>query len=155
MKKVLVIEDNGEEKVKARKAIESAGYYCYVAEDLHEALLLLGQEDEAKEIEGKSTINLLTSKIKWDGIITDLHFPISPGEFNEAKPEPYGLEIVILANELGIPCVICTDVNHHFSRWIERVAKRLGVAVVIEKGQGWNAWEKAVKLLEKKGVKDE
>lgn len=138
MKKILVIEDKDEEKVKARVAVEKSKHYCFVAGDLQEALLLLGQEEKIKGLD---------EKIKWDGIITDLHFPLLFGD----KAEPYGLEIAILADKLGIPCVICTDLGHHFTDWIDRVAKRLGIEVVGDKGcEGIDAWGKAMRLFENK-----
>lgn len=148
MKKILVIEDNKNEREKARKAVEGFyGFYCFIAEDLHEALLSLGQEEEVRKIEGEMLVPTPVHKIKWDGVITDLYFPILTGGniTSEGKAEPYGLEIAILCYKSGIPCVICTDINHHHSGWLKRVARHLNAEVADNK-----AWEKAVDLIKAK-----
>lgn len=148
MKKILVIEDKKEEQEKARKAIEAKGCYCYVAEDLHDALLALGEEDEAKEL-GRDLGKISSSKINWDGVITDLHFPrITMGkDVLDARADANGMEIIIYCNQKNIPCVVCTDVHHHDSGWVKRAAKRLGIQVIDDKGQREEAWADAVDTL--------
>lgn len=145
MKKILVIEDNKNEREKARKAVKE--FYCFIAEDLHEALLSLGQEEEVREIEGEMLVPTPVHKIKWDGVITDLYFPmIFTGDIkSEGKAEPYGLEIAILCYKSGIPCVICTDIDHHHSGWLKRVARHLNAEVADDKD-----WKKAVDLIKAK-----
>jgi len=152
MKKILVIEDKKDEKAKAREAVEARDYYCYVAEDLHDAYLALGEDEEASGMFGANVPN--SKKIEWDGIITDLHFPqLNCSEGLAGREEAYGLEIMVFCSQRGIPCVVCTDMDHHHCSWIYRVAKRLGAGLVADKGHRFDsrvAWEEAVRLLSRK-----
>lgn len=128
MKKILVIEDSSEERLRAREAVEATGAYCYVADDLEEALF---------QIEGGS-------EISWDAVVTDLHFP----GFQKRQPEPHGFEVALACKEKSIPCVICTDLNRHNvtdCEWKERLAERIGVSVVNKNTA--DAWQKAVELV--------
>ncbi len=145
--KILIIDDKKEEREKAKIVIEKAGYYYYEAEDLHEALMLLGDQEGADTIMNISA-NFPKhpySKINWDGVITDLHFPLITGGI--CKEEALGLEIAILCQQKKIPCVICTDLNHHRTNWIDRIARRLGIEVVPDKGLSTLAWQEALNLL--------
>lgn len=156
MKRILVIEDQREERRKARNAVEAAGHYCFIAEDLHEAFMCLGYKKDLRELECiffKKTIeNIIevpydeTMNRDWDGIITDLHFPILPGD-RHTKLDPTGLEIAVVCYQAKIPCVICTDVGHHHTDWIKRIAKRLNAKVVDDKGVRNDAWKRAVRIL--------
>lgn len=148
MKKILVIEDNKEEKEKAKQAVEAKGHYCYVAEDLHDAYLALGETKLAAEI---ISPKIEARKIQWDGIITDIHFPmLTSSQGLESMAEAYGVEIAILASQNKVPCVMCSDVNRHHSAWIRGAARRLGVGLVEDKGLREDSWKEAVKLLEEK-----
>ncbi len=120
MKKVLIVEDKPEQQEIARKIIKEAGHYCYVAEDLHEAILSILDEDIII-----NNINLSPEK-KWDAIITDLHFPMITGE--KGKPELYGFEVMLACKKMHIPFSVCTDLNFHEQNclWAKRLCEKIG-----------------------------
>lgn len=146
IKKVLFIDDKKEERQKAEVAIRAARCVTAGAEDFHEALLMLGEYDEARGIECPNLPDLVEQDVvTWDGVITDLHFPtITHGREKSEENDPHGIDILIICQKRGIPCVVCTDVHHHHSAWIKRIAGRLGAVVVDDKGANSQAWEKAV-----------
>jgi len=142
MKKILVIEDDPEQKKIAREVIESAKHYCYVAEDLHEAMLLLTGGDI---LDSKRSHE---AEVKWDGVITDIHFPLITGSKGpDGKAEPRGVEIMALCQKMGIPCVVCTDMDHHYTNWINRLMPYFNSDLVADKGNGARAWERALEKL--------
>lgn len=150
MKKILVIEDNPEQKKIAREVIEAAKHYCYVAEDLHEAMLLLTGNDIL------NSKNSHEPEVKWDGVIVDIHFPLITGSKGpDGKAEPRGIEIMALCKELGLPCVVCTDMDHHHTNWLDRLLPYFDADLVADKGNGAWPWERALGKLLAKIVKHE
>jgi hypothetical protein len=52
---------------------------------------------------------------KVSGVLTDLNFPEVEG-----RPEgACGFAVVMRAARMGIPCSICTDVDHHFCGYLK------------------------------------
>lgn len=151
MKKILVVEDKKDERSKARTVVETAGHYCHAAEDLHEAYLALNRLEDVAELEDQPSSYEGHEEMQWDGVITDLFFPLLTGAKEGLDPDaPRGLEIVLLCHTLGIPCVVCTDVHHHHTGWIKRVLRHIAVEVVDDKGVREDAWQQALALLLKK-----
>jgi hypothetical protein len=148
---ILVIDDNRVEREKGYEAVRAAGHRAVKAEDLHEALLFMDQLDEAGIVAGEafSISEFRPQHVKWDGIITDVHYPDlmvkAPDSF--VDPPPNGTAIVALCFRLSIPCVICTDVHHHHSQWIRNFGRQLSTPVVDDKNEAPDAWARSLTLL--------
>ncbi len=90
--KILVIDDNEEERAKAKAAVEAAGHEAIVKDSIEGLFKILTQAD---------------------GVLTDLYFSTSGWAMpNEVLP-PAGLLVVIAALQHNKPVVICTSGNHH------------------------------------------
>ncbi len=103
--KILVIEDNPKHLADAKKFFEQIENVEVVfAEDHESAVGDLGHE--------------LPSKLKeYDGVISDIYFPLVKGSNTYGQEEPIGVSIMLYCKELGIPCVLNTAGNHHGSRY--------------------------------------
>ncbi|MBM4177353.1 hypothetical protein FJ208_00930 [Candidatus Gribaldobacteria bacterium] len=146
MKKILIVEDNPDQKKLARQIVEKAGHYCWVAEDLHEAVLNLAGKDILDSKRDSEP------KVKWDGVITDLHFPlITGGSGDNGKAEPRGLEILALCKEMSIPCVVCSDIDHHHASWLTRLLPYFNAELEPDKSgygtDGAISWLRALEKL--------
>lgn len=120
----------------------------YIAEDLYDAVLALLSKDI------NSDFNLSKTVVKWDGVITDVHFPRITGKIeNQGDLYPYGIEVMVICHQKGIPFVVCTDMHRHHCGWIKSIAKRLGAKGFIpDKGnRSYDPndlfWENALSLL--------
>ncbi len=64
----------------------------------------------------------------FDGVISDIYFPLNArnGRFN--NPEPIGVVVSEICREIGIPCVLITDGYHHGPRfeWINVYQQMFG-----------------------------
>jgi hypothetical protein len=61
------------------------------------------------------------------GIITDLHFPEKTTSYTEESDasKACGLAIVAQATKQGMPVVVCSNINHHFVMYPEKVIRVL------------------------------
>ncbi len=102
---VLVAEDIFEEQAKAKKAVLESGNKPVIGGNLRD-------------------INRLWDKLgeRISGILTDIHFPEWDGSQDN---NPSGLAVVVRAAQEGIPVSICSDINHHFTLYLEMVVKGL------------------------------
>ncbi len=100
---ILLVEDNLDEIEIVKKVIFAAGMKLMVAKNLTDANRLL---------------QTLAGNI--DGVLTDIHFPSLIGNDND-KDKPNGLAVVAHCVEHNIPVSVCTDTNHHYSSYIDKV----------------------------------
>ncbi len=103
---VLLVEDKPEELVVAKEALQANGLRFIAASNLKDAQRLF---------ENFST--------KLLGVITDLHFPSAEDQKDDTTPN--GLSIIAKAVREGIPVAVCSDVNHHYSWYLEDTLKTL------------------------------
>jgi hypothetical protein len=109
MKKiVLIIEDLSEEQARAKEVMVANGFRPAVTKNLADANRLWDK---------------LSGKIA--GVITDLHFPESEGLEKQTVGHPCGLAVVTRALLEQIPVSICSDIDHHFCKYLEEAVKNL------------------------------
>lgn len=107
---ILIVEDLSEEQEKAKAAAHKAGFVTAVTPTL------AGAERMFKALEGKI-----------QGVITDLHFPESDYDHPKNTPDlPCGLAVVAEAIEREIPVAVCSNINHHFAKYPQKVIAALG-----------------------------
>lgn len=142
---ILIIEDTHEHKQNARTAAAShLEMVFYYGETLAEAYYYFGEYEKA-EFFGESPRRPVRQP-NIEGVILDIHFKRHFTDIME--PEAYGIELALYCSRNNIPCVICTDIDHHKSHWVERIAKMLNIPVVLGKGyRGVEAWEEAINRL--------
>ena len=102
---ILIAEDIPEEQTKAKAVVLKSGNKPVIGGDLRD-------------------INRLWDKLgeRITGILTDIHFPEWEGREDN---NPSGLAVVIRAVQEGIPVSICSDINHHFTLYLEMVVDGL------------------------------
>ncbi len=104
---VLLIEDLPDEQEKAKKALADHGFRVVITSTLADALRIW-----------KSLGN------KFSGVITDLHFPETSNNPKAADcDKPCGLSIVAEATRKGMPVVVCSNIDHHFCKYVEIVIR--------------------------------
>ncbi len=111
LKRLLVIEDDPNHLADAKSVFgDVEGLDVLYAEDGKQARKAFG-------VSNFTSLYGLQDIV--DGVITDLFFPLAPGEFRvEAVNEgPNGLIIGALCQRAGIPYVICTSGYHHGSKY--------------------------------------
>lgn len=134
---VLLIEDIVVEQEKAKQALLRVGFKPVITSTLRDAFIIW------KSLEGKLA-----------GIITDLHFPEqTSNDERESDPnKPCGLAIVAEATQTGMPIVICSNIDHHFAKYVEKVIlvfefyhplKRIPFVM------DWKDWTRATNELKK------
>ena len=102
---ILIAEDKPEEQAKAKKAVLKAGDKPVIGGTLRDVNRLWDTLGE-----------------RITGVLTDIHFP----EWEGSKDNnPSGLAVVIRAVQEGIPVSICSDINHHFTLYLEMVVDGL------------------------------
>lgn len=143
MQIVLVVEDLADEQEKAKQALVEAGFKPAVTSTLGDAFRIW------KSLEGKLA-----------GVITDLHFPekTSNDERGDDPNKPCGLAIIAEATQTGMPIVVCSDINHHFAEYVNKVIsvfelyhplKR--IPFVMDRKDWKRATEELKNLLDQKG----
>lgn len=141
----IIVEDTGLHMKNAIEASSNLGLAFSFADCLACAYYLLGEYEKAEFFGDAPKRPVIHPPIQ--GVITDIHFLRSAHDI--MKPEPYGVEIALYCHLHKISCVICTDIDHHKSHWIERFGEMIGVPVVVDKAVGVEAWERAMILLTK------
>jgi len=101
---ILIAEDKPEEQAKAKEVVLKSGNKPVIGGTLRD-------------------VNRFWDKLgdRITGILTDIHFPEWEGQDNN----PSGLAVVIRAVQEGIPVSICSDINHHFTLYLEMVVDGL------------------------------
>tara|TARA_Y100000031_G_scaffold154095_1_gene200850 strand:+ start:1451 stop:2014 length:564 start_codon:yes stop_codon:yes gene_type:complete len=175
---IYVFDDKPENVDAANLAIADAGHTPVARREYFKEHLprhVLGTHLRSAEKFGPSLLNEsenmrmsrnrnLMYEIKWStrlmsehggGIITDLMFHIGPHHLECAQP-PAGLLVALQAVSVGIPVVICTDLEggeHHTEAisWIfDGYVSRLGTNPRFPRPFGWvenKDWGKAIQLL--------
>jgi hypothetical protein len=109
MKKIiLIVEDLPEEQEKAKEIVLKAGCTPLLAEDLSSGIRLM-----------KSFSDVLF------GVITDIHYQSMPSSKVDAE-KPNGLALVALCVEKGTRVAVCSDIDHHFSKYLDIPLRVLG-----------------------------
>lgn len=93
--RILIVEDNKKHMEDAVLAVEGLGHEAVCA-------TTVGYADHILEEE------------KIDAVVTDVYLPLddSREKWNHSKC-PCGINVSVSARMRGIPCVFCTDGNHH------------------------------------------
>ena len=98
---ILIVEDKLDQVRLAQDAVTKSGHIPVVARNLTDGQRLL------KEF----APHLL-------GVVTDMHFQ-SMADNRQDADKPNGLCIVAKCVRMNIPVSVCTDVNHHFCKYVE------------------------------------
>ncbi len=121
---ILVVEDDPKHMKEAVEVIQAAGHEVIQATDMYRAREYLYDD-------------------RPDGVITDLFIPDGAGGVNEDADQPRGLGIVLMAQQEGIPCIICTAGYHHGSKynWICGLGRRLHWPPMVDQLQDRHNYE--------------
>lgn len=129
MKRILIVEDTTEQIAITAKLLQEKGYQYLVAQNLEEAQFAIQTG-------------------KFDGVLTDLHFPEK--ESTDNTP-PCGFAVLVLCTEKSVPVVMISDINHHFATYakivVESIAK-LHPAGKIPFVMDSKNWSQGLQLLE-------
>ena len=126
---ILVIEDQKEEQLIAKRTVMDNGNKVIIANTLDKA------ENFIEKFSGKLS-----------GIITDIHFPIDSERENFGGAN--GISVVITSLKHNIPCAICTDNVTHGATYIPLILERL--ETLMERKipiSGTKDWDEALKKL--------
>jgi hypothetical protein len=100
-KTILIVEDLLEEREKAKNIILNSGHNLLVAQDLDSGIRLM-----------KAFSDVLF------GVITDIHYQ-STSTHRIDTEKPNGLALVALCVEKGIRVAVCSDIDGHFSKYLD------------------------------------
>ena len=133
MKKILVVEDTIEQIAIATKLLQEKGYQFLVAQNLEEAQFAIRTG-------------------KFDGVLTDLHFPEKEGVDNAP---PCGFAVLVLCTEKSLPAAMISDINHHFATYAKIVVE--GIAKLHPSGKipfvmDSKNWSQGLQLLEEVSI---
>jgi hypothetical protein len=158
MKKILVIEDNAQHHADAKEFFgKIEGFEFIFAKNFTDAVCLT--EEEQGDSYAERTPNLAERLKRYDGIITDLHFPIGNMVGNHPNSvHQIGIGIMLTAFYADIPCVAITDQNHHGEglQWIttlyrlcgERKYRMCDVDWLKDGKKDWDAaWEYLLRIM--------
>lgn len=158
MRNILVIEDNTKHLVDAREFFGKINGFNFVfAENFTDAVCT--NEEERSDSYAERTPNLTERLKRYDGIITDLHFPIGKMAGNHPNSvHQIGIGIMLTAFYADIPCVATTDQDHHGEelQWIttlyrlcgERKYRMYDVCWLVEGKKDWqSAWKKLNEMM--------
>jgi CheY-like chemotaxis protein len=130
-KTILIVEDQIEQILIAKKAVVSFGFVPLVATNLIDATRLL-----------EKMKHLLV------GVVTDLYYPTHPDNNDSQINQINGLAIVALCIQNNIRVAICSDINHHHSNYVKILIEALeAISNRIPFTEDSKDWNYAVKEL--------
>lgn len=124
---ILLVEDLPEEQEKAKSALRESEFKFAVATTLSDAFRIWKQLEDRIE-----------------GVLTDIHFPQSTSQYDNDATLPCGLAVVAEAVKRGIPCVVVSDINHHYADYVENVLQ------VLESHQNYSIFGKIPIIMDNK-----
>ena len=145
MKKILIIEDDPKHLQDARNFFSKIEGVKVTYQESYEPFNNLTRANKP----------YLSDNFKnYDGVISDIYFPGTPGE----ETQPIGASVLVQCHALNVPCVLCTSGYHHGDHYQWICDMQYGL-----KEAGWNMSEMIdschVKedslMLENKGPKGE
>ena len=102
MKKILIVEDQERHMLDAMIAVAELGFIAICATTY----------GEASDIISKGDI---------EAVITDVYLPLADDAPWNHSDSPCGINVAVAAKAASIPCIFCTDDNHHGAKvqWLK------------------------------------
>lgn len=125
MKRILVIEDDPKHLNDAKEFFRQVeNVKVTFVEDYQSAIGETAYLDETQR----------TTLEDYDGIISDIFFPLIKSHGKWGQPEPIGVAIMMLCERLKLPCILNTAGYHHGSRyqWICSLQRRFDLPEIVD-----------------------
>lgn len=126
-KKILVIEDT------VKHLEDAKAFFASLADKVEVVYARDGVEAKYYQVDVDETGSCIPKPREGiDGIISDIYFPLNQKDSRFNTPEPIGVEVALIAKQIGIPCVLNTAGYHHGSKyeWINALARLQGWSLV-------------------------
>lgn len=128
MARILIVEDQ-EQHMKNAVA---------VAEEMGHSVICASFATEAENIISEGGI---------DAVVTDVHIPLHNSNPWNHSESPCGINVAAAAKEASIPCVFCTNDNHHGAKvqWLKSLVEYGGLG--LPRLVGDKNWAYAMKIV--------
>ncbi len=141
MARILIVEDQERHMKDA----------VTVAKEMGHSVICASNAGEAASIIRNGTV---------DAVVTDVYLPLDDDAPWNHSESPCGINVAMAAKKAGVPCIFCTDDNHHGAKvqWLKSLVDygNMGLPYLVGGngiGESKN-WKIAIEYITKKGVID-